>query len=68
MGTKSLTWTYMVEMMGLEPTTPCLQSRCSSQLSYIPGCQWNWRQNTLKRYLPPCALRGITVPAPSARA
>ncbi len=26
-----------VEMMGLEPTTPCLQSRCSSQLSYIPG-------------------------------
>jgi hypothetical protein len=22
--------------MGLEPTTPCLQSRCSSQLSYIP--------------------------------
>ena len=38
----------MVEMMGLEPTTPCLQSRCSSQLSYIPlgrsetvdGCAW----------------------------
>jgi len=25
-----------VEMMGLEPTTPCLQSRCSSRLSYIP--------------------------------
>src|SRR6478672_11002866 len=23
--------------MGLEPTTPCLQSRCSSQLSYVPG-------------------------------
>jgi hypothetical protein len=22
--------------MGLEPTTPCLQSRCSSQLSYAP--------------------------------
>ncbi len=22
--------------MGLEPTTPCLQSRCSSQLSYVP--------------------------------
>ena len=37
MGTKSLTWVYLVEMMGLEPTTPCLQSRCSSQLSYIPG-------------------------------
>ncbi len=30
----------MVETMGLEPTTPCLQSRCSSQLSYVPemGC------------------------------
>ena len=26
-----------VEAMGLEPTTPCLQSRCSSQLSYAPG-------------------------------
>jgi hypothetical protein len=25
-----------VETMGLEPTTPCLQSRCSSQLSYVP--------------------------------
>ena len=23
-------------MTGLEPVTPCLQSRCSSQLSYIP--------------------------------
>ena len=22
--------------MGFEPTTPCLQSRCSSQLSYVP--------------------------------
>ena len=26
-----------VEAMGLEPTTSCLQSRCSSQLSYAPG-------------------------------
>jgi hypothetical protein len=26
-----------VETMGLEPTTPCLQSRRSSQLSYVPG-------------------------------
>ena len=31
------TCTDMVETMGLEPTTPCLQSRCSSQLSYVPG-------------------------------
>jgi site-specific DNA recombinase len=28
--------TVLVEAMGLEPTTPCLQSRCSSQLSYAP--------------------------------
>jgi hypothetical protein len=28
--------TLAVETMGLEPTTPCLQSRCSSQLSYVP--------------------------------
>ena len=27
----------MVEMRRLELLTPCLQSRCSSQLSYIPG-------------------------------
>ena len=26
----------MVEIVGVEPTTPCLQSRCSSQLSYTP--------------------------------
>ena len=25
-----------VEIVGVEPTTPCLQSRCSSQLSYTP--------------------------------
>ncbi len=28
---------HRVETMGLEPTTPCLQSRCSSQLSYVPA-------------------------------
>jgi hypothetical protein len=26
----------VVETMGFEPTTPCLQSRCSNQLSYVP--------------------------------
>ena len=26
----------LVETMGLEPTTPGLQSRCSSRLSYVP--------------------------------
>ena len=31
--------------MGLEPTAPCLQSRCSSQLSYTPadGCPASYR-------------------------
>ena len=27
---------FFVEIVGVEPTTPCLQSRCSSQLSYTP--------------------------------
>ena len=27
---------FGVEIVGVEPTTPCLQSRCSSQLSYTP--------------------------------
>ena len=27
----------VVETAGIEPATPCLQSRCSSQLSYVPG-------------------------------
>ena len=26
----------MVELIGIEPTTPCLQSRCSPKLSYSP--------------------------------
>jgi len=35
-GSCSLSSNFVVETMGLEPTTPCLQSRCSSQLSYTP--------------------------------
>ena len=35
--TKSSNFEKIVEAMGLEPTTSCLQSRCSSQLSYAPG-------------------------------
>ena len=31
-----LNYTRRVELMGLEPTTPCLQSKCSSRLSYSP--------------------------------
>ena len=30
----------LVEIVGVEPTTPCLQSRCSSQLSYTPVIQY----------------------------
>ena len=40
LGRNPLTRTFflprLVETMGLEPTTPCLQSRCSSHLSYVP--------------------------------
>ncbi len=35
-----------VETMGLEPTTPCLQSRCSSQLSYVPESVQRTRRTT----------------------
>lgn len=34
--TKKVTSFALVEQRGLEPRTPCLQSRCSSQLSYCP--------------------------------
>ena len=35
--TKLVTACFLsVEVDGVEPTTPCLQSRCSSQLSYTP--------------------------------
>ena len=27
----------VVEVNGFEPMTPCVQGRCSSQLSYTPG-------------------------------
>ena len=30
-----------VEIVGVEPTTLCLQSRCSSQLSYTPKISKN---------------------------
>ena len=32
--------------MGIEPTTPCLQSRCSSQLSYSPDQRWSLALNS----------------------
>ena len=33
---KRLAALLFVETVGVEPTTPCLQGRCSSQLSYAP--------------------------------
>jgi hypothetical protein len=44
--------------MGIEPTTPCLQSRCSSQLSYVPAF-WGTRVRALSRY-PVDPMRGPT--------
>ena len=38
-----------VELMGFEPTTPCLQSRCSSQLSYVPRCRRHERTGGVER-------------------
>ena len=33
----------LLEAGGLEPPTPGLQSRCSSQLSYAPGLKSDWK-------------------------
>lgn len=30
----------LVGVVGLEPTTPCSQSRCSTKLSYAPKFDW----------------------------
>jgi hypothetical protein len=31
-----LTWTFVVELIGLEPTTSCMPCKRSSKLSYSP--------------------------------
>ena len=31
-----------MEVNGFEPMTPCVQGRCSSQLSYTPNPVWVW--------------------------
>src|SRR6476469_1364012 len=31
-------WVLLVGLVGLEPTTPALSTRCSNQLSYSPKC------------------------------
>ena len=50
-----------VELRGFEPRTPCLQSRCSSQLSYsphsAPRLMWAWEDLNLRPHAyPACAL------------
>src|SRR5690606_36202001 len=40
--------THRVELRGFEPRTPCLQSRCSSQLSYSPRVRWAWQELNLR--------------------
>ncbi|MEY3681108.1 MAG: hypothetical protein RL547_1721 [Actinomycetota bacterium] len=53
---------WRVETMGLEPTTPCLQSRCSSQLSYVPeGLPHNSRLLLPERSLTTEPIRRPTV-------
>ena len=45
-----------VELTGLEPVTPCLQGRCSSQLSYSPP-RWAWQELNLRPHAyQACAL------------
>ena len=50
-----------VELRGFEPRTPCLQSRCSSQLSYSPNSAsrllWAWEDLNLRPHAyQACAL------------
>ena len=40
-----------VEIVGVEPTTLCLQSRCSSQLSYTPLLLLGWQRYAFFIYL-----------------
>ena len=37
-----------MEVTGIEPATPCLQSRCSNQLSYTPEKTWVWEDLNLR--------------------
>ena len=45
---------YFVEIVGVEPTTLCLQSRCSSQLSYTPS------KSSVKELVVPSRLELLT--------
>ena len=42
---------FFVEIVGVEPTTPCLQSRCSSQLSYTPVFERTFSKKAVSRLL-----------------
>ena len=37
----------LVEMNGIEPMTPCLQSRCSPSWATPPNISWSWQPLTL---------------------
>ncbi len=58
-------WLARVEVNGIEPMTLCLQSRCSSQLSYTP--QYELLCTTYKTWLPwvffAYALKTAVVPS-----
>ena len=52
------TYLHLVGLVGLEPTTPALSTRCSNQLSYSPTyllllCKW-WRLPGSNRSPPAC--------------
>src|SRR5664279_1216681 len=54
----------LVETQGLEPWTPCLQSRCSSQLSYVPnGNETNLRFFSSRRALAEPKSRAALFPS-----
>ena len=50
-----LSYRALVERMGIEPTTPCVQGRCSSQVSYPPNGEED-RIWTCDHYVPNVAL------------
>ena len=43
----------LVEMNGIEPMTPCLQSRCSPSWATPPNISWKWQPLT-KSLICPC--------------
>ena len=59
-----------MELGGLEPPTPCLQSRCSSQLSYSPlspARLWAWQELNRAGTARALAARLIAAELPGSR-